>query len=63
MQSLGKNEEEANDFAEKAVSKFNEASDILHGTLPNPATEKESLKFVREIFSIIESLYSEQRRV
>ena len=54
---------EIEEFKEKAVSKYGEASDILHGKLPKPSTEDESLKFIKEVFFIIESLYSEQKRV
>ena len=63
LKSLGKNKNEIEEFKEKAVSKYGEASDILHGKLPKPSTEDESLKFIKEVFFIIESLYSEQKRV
>lgn len=41
----------------KATSKYKEASDILHGKLPKRMNDKETLNFVRDVFSIIEALY------
>lgn len=42
---------------DKAVNKYRKASEILHGKLPEPKTEEESLEFIKDVFSIIEALY------
>jgi len=41
----------------KAKRKYREASNILHGKLLKRVTDEETLKFVRDVFSIIEALY------
>jgi len=63
LKSLGKNEKNIEDFVEKAVSKYKEASDILHGKLPKLNNEEESLEFIKDVFFIIETLYLERKTV
>lgn len=62
LKTQGKNKKEIEDFKDRVVSKYKEASNILHGKLPKPSTEEESLNFVKEVFFIIESLYSLNRK-
>jgi len=51
------NKKQRDMIREKAVDKYREASEILHGKLPEPKTEQESLEFIKNVFSIIEALY------
>lgn len=57
LRDMNVQRKEIDKFREKAVAKYKEASEILHGKLPEPKTEEESLAFVRDVFSIIEALY------
>ncbi|GAI02697.1 unnamed protein product, partial [marine sediment metagenome] len=57
LKSQRKNTKEIQSIKDKAVSLYDEASNILHGKLPNPKTDAETLEFVRDVFSVIESLY------
>jgi hypothetical protein len=57
LKSLGKPWEDRDNTKKLAEAKYGEASDILHGELQAPKTEGETLKFVKEVFSIIEALY------
>ena len=57
LKSQRKNTKEIQDIKYKAVDLYGKASNILHGKLPNSKTDEETLKFVRDVFSVIEALY------
>ena len=57
LKRLGQNEQEINKIKKLAEEKYGEASDILHGKLPGK-TEGETLDFLKDVFSVIEALYS-----
>ena len=57
LRSLNKSKNEINQIKNLAEKKYAEASDVLHGKLP-PLSEGETLKFVMNVFSVIEALYS-----
>lgn len=52
-----KNTKEIRNIKDKAVDLYLKASKILHGKLPNSKTDEDTLKFVRDVFSVIEELY------
>lgn len=57
LKSLGQNKKNIERIKDLAVDKYSEASDVLHGKLPRK-TEKETLDLLKDVFSVIEALYS-----
>ena len=57
LKSLGENRTNINRVKNLGEEKYSEASDILHGKLPGK-TEGETLDFLKDVFSVIEALYS-----
>lgn len=59
LKTLGRNNQNINKIKKLADETYGEASDILHGNLPGK-TEGETLDFLKNVFSIIEALYSDR---
>ena len=57
LKSFRMSTNEIQNIKQRAIDLYDEASKILHGELPNPKTDAETLKFVRDVFSVIEALY------